>query len=483
MVSSDPIFHGTWTAKKFQATVLHDIWPETLFFTLFATMVTCVHQLTSTTLSFSNELLTVLGLVLGLVISFRTSSAYERYQDGRKMWSNVITTSRNLAQQFWLHIPEDRTGKGDLTKTVLENTIEKKSMVNLILAFAVSTKHFLRDEPGVYYEDLYPLLSFLPRYANGIPNEDDKLALWHDDKWQHHHNIHTPVTELARETSSESTTTGVNMVDAEKGLPRVSSDRPLLPGRNPPVVSLLDYIPLLRLFRWIGRKITGAARPRGRGKNRVLYEYVESNVPLEIILVLSNYSSWIIRNGLISPAAASGVITNITSLQDTLSNLERICNTPLPFAYQVHLRMTLWLYLIFLPFQVVEAFNWITIPGTAFTAFFLLGFLEIGAQIENPFNYDLNDLDLDYFCFAIQRELHLITAYPCPSPSDFIFNEINQPLAPADYRSAKELVKSGDYSIQGGVNNVEPGVPSMRRSLLNGWRHVEQLTHYKEGRA
>ena len=46
---------------------------------------------------------------------------------------------------------------------------------------------------------------------------------------------------------------------------------------------------------------------------------------------------------------------------------------------------------------------------------------------ENPFNYDLNDLglctnmfsivdltecssDLDYFCLAIQRELHLITA-------------------------------------------------------------------------
>jgi hypothetical protein len=35
---------------------------------------------------------------------------------------------------------------------------------------------------------------------------------------------------------------------------------------------------------------------------------------------------------------------------------------------------------------------------------------------ENPFNYDLNDLDLDYFCLAIQRELHLITAV-----STFVF--------------------------------------------------------------
>ena len=44
------------------------------------------------------------------------------------------------------------------------------------------------------------------------------------------------------------------------------------------------------------------------------------------------------RNGLLSPAIATGVTTNLTTLQDAVSNLERVCNTPLPFAYQVHLR-------------------------------------------------------------------------------------------------------------------------------------------------
>jgi putative membrane protein len=48
------------------------------------------------------------------------------------------------------------------------------------------------------------------------------------------------------------------------------------------------------------------------------------------------------RNALLTPALATGVTGNLTSLQDTLSNLERICNTPLPFAYQAHLRMSLW---------------------------------------------------------------------------------------------------------------------------------------------
>ena len=103
------------------------------------------------------------------------------------------------------------------------------------------------------------------------------------------------------------------------------------------------------------------------------------------------------RSGLLQPAIATGVTGNLTSLQDTLSNLERICNTPLPFAYQAHLRMSLWyvlgasnenvaliiprLYLFFLPFQIYSAAKWITIPGTAFASFLLLGFLEIGQEM------------------------------------------------------------------------------------------------------
>lgn len=37
MVSSNPLFRGPWTAKKFGATVVDDIWQEVTIFTLFAT--------------------------------------------------------------------------------------------------------------------------------------------------------------------------------------------------------------------------------------------------------------------------------------------------------------------------------------------------------------------------------------------------------------------------------------------------------------
>ena len=50
---------------------------------LFTPVVVLVDKFTSVKLAFNNQLLTVLGVVLGLVISFRTSSAYERWVDPR----------------------------------------------------------------------------------------------------------------------------------------------------------------------------------------------------------------------------------------------------------------------------------------------------------------------------------------------------------------------------------------------------------------
>ncbi|RDB27526.1 hypothetical protein Hypma_003834 [Hypsizygus marmoreus] len=531
MVAHNPLFHGRWTAKKFNATVINDIWPEVFFFTLVATMVSLVSKLTPHKLIISNQLLTVLGTVLGLVISFRTSSAYERYQDGRKMWTNITIASRNLAQMVWVHVPNQK-GSDGATKDIktLQGVIEKKTMINLIQAFSVSVKHFLRGEPGVYYQDLYPLICFLPRYANirEAHTEEDLLPLWHaaneyEDAHAHHRhstNVRSAADELVGhrpqrttslpEHSREKTVVDEKTVvadnksetswfrsltksngagrrsrretfDPERVLPDVSSERPLKPARNPPATSLYDYIPLLRFFKWIGRTIVGRAKDplkvEARRKRKNL-DAVESNVPLEICLVLSSYTAHLMQRGLLQPALATGVTNNITMLQDTFSNLDRIRNTPLPFAYQAHLRLSLWLYLLFLPFQIYAAFGYYTIPGTAFASFLLLGFLEIGQEIENPFNYDLNDLDLDAFCLAIQRELHEITAYTNPDPSAYVFNAWNQPFAPYDRRSAADLIKdgSGKYTSPHEHIVAEPGMASIRRTLVNSWREVDKTT-------
>ncbi|KAL1744583.1 Bestrophin, RFP-TM, chloride channel-domain-containing protein [Schizophyllum fasciatum] len=513
MVAANPLFRGRWTLKRFNATVINDIWPEVFFFTLVATMVTCVSKFTTKDLGVNNSLLTVLGTVLGLVISFRTSTAYERYQDGRKMWTNITIASRNI----WIHVPNDRPDKdGEPGQSALRSVIEKKSMINLVQAFSVAVKHQLRGEPGIYYQDLYPLLCFLPRYASSSHTAADMTPLC----------TTAGGTDDARSEKSWFRSLGSaagagrkrrSMFDPEKALPDVQPHRPLRPARSPPDPSFYDYLPVFRLFRYCYKILVGKRRevrqqPIG-GRNifgkKVNPEQIDSNVPFEVCLYLSAYSAFLMRNGLLQPAIASALASALGMLQDTVTNLERIRSTPLPFAYQAHLRMSLWLYLLFLPFQVYPLMDWITIPGTAFASFLLLGFLEIGQEIENPFNYDENDLDLDGFCLSIQRELHEITAHTAPEPADFVFSMWNQPFAPADRRTAHDLVaghayvfpapgaETGDAELgmanahgaepgmasahgaepgMASAHGAEPGMASVRRALLKGWRDVDLVT-------
>ncbi|KDQ30448.1 hypothetical protein PLEOSDRAFT_24711 [Pleurotus ostreatus PC15] len=491
--------HNSSSFKKFNATVANDIWPEVLFFSAIATMVYLVSTMTSTDLSIDSSLLTVLGVVLVLfghferhmVVSFRTSTAYERYQGGREMWTNINIASRNLAQFIWIYVPTEGRQRNEL-----KAIIEKKTMVNLVQAFSVAVKHLLRGESGIYYEDLYPLICHLPRYADTkAPRqvEDDILPLFHRGREpQHTTSLPEPKDDHDIMDDDKSTNAswyqtlsrrsprkqGLDTFDPEKVLPTVKSEQPLKPGRNPPETSIYDYIPLFRFLKWLAliifrRTADALGRKRKMGS-------IESNVPMEICLYLSSYIAYLMRQNLIKPPVDSALTNNLSSLQEAMSNLDRIRNTPLPFAYQVHLRMSLWLYLFFLPFQILPKFGNLVIPATAFSSFLLLGFLEIGQEIEDPFGYDANDLDLDGFCLRIQREIHEITAHHCPIPDIFVFSAWNKPFAPTDERTAETLrgILPHEYMVPGRDVYVQPGSASIRRTLLNSWRTVDRVTRH-----
>jgi len=283
-----------------------------------------------------------------------------------------------------------------------------------------------------------------------------------------------------RSVTGRRTMSRANSMDPEKALADIQSHVPLKPARHPPPTTIFDYFPFLRIFTVFTKCFRRKSKdrvPRDALGRKIKPSFTESNVPLEITIYLNSYLAYCLRNGYLQPALATGLMNNIASLQDTLSNLDRIGNTPLPFAYQAHLRMSLWFYLLLLPFQVVSLMGYLVIPGTAFASFLLLGFLEIGQEIENPFNYDENDLDLDGFCLAIQRELHEVTAHTCPDPSTFVFTSWNQPFAPADRRNAEELTLNADQEYQHSDHaDAEPGMATIRRTLLKSWRDVDRIT-------
>ncbi|KAF8598227.1 UPF0187-domain-containing protein [Ceratobasidium sp. AG-I] len=476
MPSPNPLVRNGRVSLR--GTIINDLWPELFFFTSIAVMVSCVSKYTSTSLAVNNQLLTVLGLVLGLVIGFRTTSAYDRYWEGRKLWTSVSLSSRSLANIIWIHVPTDRSSVSDtpLPKDAkLKVIIEKKSMINLVQAFSVSVKHYLRGETGIYYQDLYPLIAFLPQYAfqDDAVNSHKKLPLWADDS--NAGGCHLPRDPSSRDGGFERKKG--KTFDPEKALPDLSPEHVYLaPARNPPPVTFFDYFTILIPFKTLYmrvKRMTVAKKP----ESKVHRLTSESIVPLEIALRLSSYFNFLLRSDLLTSAAATLFNNNLHALQDASVQLRRIATTPIPFAYQAHLRIAIWLYLLFLPFQIYGAMKWYTIPATFFTTFLFLGFLEIGDQIENPFGYDPNDLDIDGYCLSIARELAEIIAQDPSPPSSYVFSDFNQPFAPADRRAASKLLTEPDG--QEYLDEMS-GMKNVHATLVKSWRAVNEITMHHQ---
>jgi predicted membrane chloride channel (bestrophin family) len=48
-------------------------------------------------------------------LSFRSSSAYERYAEGRRYWTQLILATQSLGRAFWVHtIERPETAKQDM---------------------------------------------------------------------------------------------------------------------------------------------------------------------------------------------------------------------------------------------------------------------------------------------------------------------------------------------------------------------------------
>ncbi|CAM1505159.1 Fc.00g107960.m01.CDS01 [Cosmosporella sp. VM-42] len=110
-------------------------------------------------LGVNSVLLTITGFVVGLGLSFRSSTAYERYAEGRRYWGMLVLASQNLGRVFWIHARdiEDQDPR--------ELTLKKLSAMNLVVAFAISLKHTLRFEPYTAYPDLEHLVGHLNTFA------------------------------------------------------------------------------------------------------------------------------------------------------------------------------------------------------------------------------------------------------------------------------------------------------------------------------
>ncbi|MFN3362077.1 MAG: bestrophin family protein [Pseudanabaenaceae cyanobacterium] len=138
--------------------------------------------------------------------------------------------------------------------------------------------------------------------------------------------------------------------------------------------------------------------------------------PLEIAFWLGDYAQKQHQWGRLHVYLLNLIHEQINTLVDALGICERVQKTPIPAAYSIHLKQILLIYCVFLPFQIVDAFGWITGLATVMVTFVLLGIEEIAEEIEDPFGTDPNDLPLDQICHNINRNIEdLISLAPSTS--------------------------------------------------------------------
>lgn len=472
-----PQISNNWL-KQLNSTVLPDILPGVMFFTLASVIITVACKETGYEMKVNTVMLTVLGTMISFVISLRTSTANDRYNEGRRAWSAITLASRNFALNIWLHLPATSLPAGAVSKLTpdelelekAKSLLEKRTMINLVHAFSVAAKHYLRDESGPYYEDLYYLVQALPKYDFPSSVSDNTgrrsvLGLWRtpgapDGK------TYIPATSNRRRRygTADSSNSGESAneygvqtqePDLEKGAPTHETIF-LAPGYAPPAKTAYDYVPPLLVFRPIVNLFSRHHQVKSKATQRkeAVKRIPETNIPLQITMFLSGYISTVIGRGTMPPPLISVMLGPVQSLQDSITTLERVLTTPLPFAYQAHLRLSIYVYLIFLPFQTYALLGYLSIVASAVAATIFLGFFELGAQLENPFGFDDSDLPLDHYCDLIGMELREIVSHPQPDPMTYVFSPDNCIFAPGDARTAQELLDEASQKPGGVERNL-----------------------------
>lgn len=89
-------------------------WPKVVVFTLAAAATVFMHDVLGWAwLTLPAVPVAVAGGALGIFVSFRTNSCYDRWWEGRKLWGRLINTSRHLGTQAMAYLdarPEAQHG-------------------------------------------------------------------------------------------------------------------------------------------------------------------------------------------------------------------------------------------------------------------------------------------------------------------------------------------------------------------------------------
>lgn len=157
-------------AFKLQGSVAPKILPRVIVFAGFAFGVSLLHYYEpQLPLNLIGDLTNnvVFNLVLGLLLVFRTNTAYDRYWEGRKAWGILVVNIRNLSRLMQIAIQSSEE----------QSQQQKEKAIKLLTAFAIATKLFLRSEAIADELDKFLTVDEIIKLRN-VKHPPLELTLW-----------------------------------------------------------------------------------------------------------------------------------------------------------------------------------------------------------------------------------------------------------------------------------------------------------------
>ncbi|KAI9357816.1 Bestrophin, RFP-TM, chloride channel-domain-containing protein [Pilaira anomala] len=430
---------------RLRGSVLPSILPLVLLTGVYAYFIGVMYITWGWThVALSNSIVPVLSVVLGLLLAFRANTSYARYYEGRQLWQDLASNTRNLARLIWCSIPE-RTQNDHL---------EKMRCMKLLLAFAVATKHYLRREYGIDYYDLDYLLP--PHWVPAAASDDNKAYIV-KDYFGYSSSSSSSSSSEGGNTKEQEAEKSHHLLDASQGGDDIhdlgnqqcqdgddihdlgnqqcptSSHTPVPSSSNTSTLDGVVQSPTALLDNSCSTTIDKKEKKnkrRRRKRSTIKFKTEEDlpdegnsdmSLPLEIIFRMSLYMAQAKTNGKVDGIFTNVIITHLNNLNDCLAGMERIVNTPIPAAYVVHLKQSLTLYILAIPFTLVSQLEWWIVPTMILASFILFGIDAIGSQIANPFGYNTNDLPLNTFCDSLRKEIEFIVYHlPCETENAMV---------------------------------------------------------------
>lgn len=342
---------------------------------------------------------------LGLLLVFRTNSAYQRFNEGRKIWEHILSVSRNLSRFLSLYDHEIGYEK-------------QRRMMNLVAAYPYLLRQHIR--PGCLCsnksQNIPPEYRLLLKEQRRTQHETRHEGPQQRSNWSGSSRFYSKTRNIQRialeenddDDDNNEVTSYQNSDDSMslfgKKLQLTSAHQPT-PQQVQPTNTDVDCWVDRRSLPW-SLFIPQSLPAISTAENRPLWVCDRMAALICKIPYGPNFTS---RERLV-------LLGMVDKLTNAIGQCERIHQTAVPLNYARHSLRSLTLWLFTLPFALVQDLGLLTAFANAVIAWLFFGVYQIGYSIEDPFQ---GSLRLSILCDAIRRSVirQPTTTYPDEDPN------------------------------------------------------------------